>query len=203
MYSFPTEKDYEGIPARRIQRIKDSFSDDDTYAVRYLKFQIKARFINSLITSHFPDEKEHSTTYTTLYQFTRDEKPRVPYTVMFLCRELIPPLYWYYNVKEELPEATVYERKYIRFTDDLLCKETLGHKKLLELLNTYGIKNFTETFNINLSLAAIKNLIYKRKRPSGVISFKNLPSYNTIEALKDFIKPDLWFIFPEEVSDND
>lgn len=199
MYDFPQEKDYEGIPLTKIKRIKETFSDDDTYAVRWLKFQIKARYINNLILSNFPDEKEHSTTYTSLYQFTRDEKKRVPYSVMFLCRELIPPLYWHYNFKEDLPEATKYKRKYVRFTEDLLGKETLGHIKLNELLDTYGIKNFVEKFNINMSVAAMKNLIYKRKRTSGVYSFKNLPTYNTIEALKDFIKPDLWYIFPEEI----
>lgn len=180
---------------------KTDYSDDDTYGIRLLKFLNNNKKIVKFLAENNCLETNGQSLYSFVYVSIslalKGNKSRISYPVMFRCREFIRPAYWFYGIKEQLPEQMKQKYNYKNFTEELFCKPTLGHIEFEKYIQENGQIKTAEKFNVKVDL--IKNLLRKRKRPDGVVSYHSLPSLMSINAFKDIISPEKWFIYPEEI----
>ena len=162
-----------------------------------LKKHTEQRNLVAFLREGLPDLSENDlvTIHASLYKVLVGQ--RVPSAnQIFMCRSFIQPCLWFYTEDEKLPRQTRFTAKHD--FDALGTKLSLGKYKLLELCRTPADRaELAKTVGL-----PVKKMIYM------TVSVKNLDKpgrhytyapFESARLLKNFITPDLWYIFPDEV----
>lgn len=200
-----TVKTMGPIALKSYERVCD---ENDSWAVRWVKAKvIKKTLIEELIKKPYgitdTAEAGKNQCYANIrrtVKATDDRYKRPSYEAMFFFRNTIPINCWFYKYGEELPKAVKFESKYEKFSAELFAKPTLGHNELLKLMERYGINHLSESLGTTeLSRDKLYNLVRIRKNSAGIITYRCHPTFDIMLALKEHIRPDFWFVYPEEI----
>lgn len=117
---------------------------------------------------------------------------------VYQLRNEIPPMYWFVSksVDPKTVDCTSFVNKNEKFDN---TKPTIG-VMLLDKLNKAGLfpkicKEHGDKFTPDF----LRQFIYKRKSKEGEKIFRVKPTEKLVTTLSDIIKPDYWYIYPEEV----
>lgn len=178
-----------------------AYKDDDSYALRFLKYLFKNKLVVKFLSENNIFDVKNGSFYSYIYgilsAYVRKNRRRCTYTSIFILRAYLPPMMWFYKVTEELPESTKFYPAYKTVGKEQYAKNTLAHEQLIKIREQEGDAVLSSKYDI--PKYTCPNLLCKRKRKDGSISFRNLPSYDIIKMFQPLIKPDLWFIYPEEL----
>jgi len=191
-------------PAQNTGRMTD-YSDDDTYAMRLLKYLNNNKLIVKFLATNNALETNGQSLYNYVYVSIgltlKGYKQRLSYPLLFRCRGFIAPWMWYHTVSETPPTEIKFNQQYIQFTPAMAGRSTLGHLQLRKYIEENGVLGVVSETGIKRTL--VDNLLRKRKRKTGLITFHSLPSLDVTKALSSIVNPQLWFIFPEETGENE
>jgi hypothetical protein len=129
-------------------------------------------------------------------------KMRPSYGVIFQLREHIAPVSWYYAETEKLPKRKLFTAKYTTYNlavmRELSTKPIVAHTIFEMLREARKLTEFCVLRNINA--AKIRNCTTMNKRKDGIKGYTNRPSYPIVKQLRGIIHPDLWYVFPDEIT---
>lgn len=172
------------------------FSENDSYVIRDFKKAIQNRLLwKYLIQIGVPDTQNDK---NRVFSYFSGRFKKITNRYVFLCREKVQPSKWYYKVGEELPPRINFTPKHS--VEDLRHIPTAGIQKFLQLQKEYSLRYLCKIYNLNE--LQMKNIIYAKFNPETQNKFfRALPPYTVIIPLREVINPDLWFIFPDELTD--
>jgi hypothetical protein len=131
-------------------------------------------------------------------------KVKATYGMIYLLREQIEPVRWYYDENEGLPEKVEFRPKYrgydLEMMNNFKNKATAAQRWFEEAGKKRIIHEICEENNISYS--RLKNSIYPKRVHSEVAVYRQRPGYGIIKALRGVINPDYWYIFPDELPDD-
>ena len=125
--------------------------------------------------------------------------------VVFLFREVFEPVSWFYKPNETLPEPKKININKERTESDLFREKTVGKilfEKLAKSYPTYQV--FSDEYKI--PYFNVKNMLQKSKfeyNGKTEIRYKTFATKSVIKLLREEIHPDYWFMFPEELPQED
>ena len=171
------------------------YSDEDTYAIHDLKTAAQKSLLwKFMVSLGIPNEQVAK---QKLYYYFNGRCLSLPNTSVFYCRGKMQPAKWYYKINETLPEKIEFNPKHD--ISEMLSLESLGHQKLFKMVKDMSIPRFAEYYDV--SIFTLKNMLYKRmNKLTGTMCFKALPNESFILKMRDEINPDIWYIYPDEVS---
>jgi hypothetical protein len=129
-------------------------------------------------------------------------KMRPSYGLIFQLREHIAPVLWYYAETEKPPRRKSFTAKCTAYNlavmRELSTKPTAAHTIFDALREARKLTEFCVLHNIEPS--RIRNCTTMNKRKDGVKGYTNRPTYPIVKQLRGIIHPDLWYIFPDELT---
>lgn len=180
---------------------KSDKAEITSHALRYFKNLIKER-------KYFSKAVEYNLNRTmteVLYKVVRGQL-RPTYGIIFMLRKYIAPCMWYYKETEELPEPVKFESHYEDSFDEynteskniLAQRKTIGHTYFDILKENRVMARFCALHNVTLTEAA--NYVTMRHKKDGTYRYTTRPTIDFISNFKEELHPDLWYIFPDEVT---
>lgn len=172
----------------------------DSHAQVFLKKLSWEKKLSSCIrqSTDFKDETNFKTMKTHLCQIMNHGT--VPsYRIIYTYRALVHPIMWFYNHNDPLPEPTKFDSGRKIYTDDIFEHDSLGMLELKQKKAGYAGGYIEMEKGLGLCRSTLSNLCARKKLPDGRKIYRARPTYNIVNALKDIIKPDLWYIFPDEL----
>lgn len=195
----PTELDDDNIEQYMVIT-KSVIRKTDSHAQVFLKKLSWDKKLSSSIkqTSSFKDETNFNTMKTHLCNIMNyDSVPS--YRIIYTYRGLVHPLMWFYNHNEPLPEMTQFNSGKKIYSDEIFAHDSLGMIELKKKKTEYEGGFIEIEKKCGLSRCTLSNITAKKKLPDGSKIYRARPTFNIVNSLKDIIKPDLWYIYPDEV----
>lgn len=158
-----------------------------------LKRQLADHVKNTLHLSH--------SQYIFLRKLAAQEK-RPTYANIYLLRNEIAPVQWYYDIDTSYPEPipfTPIYNNYATETRQLFAqKKTCGHL-FFDTLKEYKV--FEPVCSLhNMKKSTAVNYVYMKKGIDNVLRYPCRPSIWFVSHFIDIVHPDYWYIFPDELS---
>lgn len=183
---------------------KSDAAEITSYAIRHLKNLIKERKLAKISKEYNIPE----VTCNMIYQIINN-KYRPTYGVIFLLRKYIAPCLWYYNETESFPKPITFEshfeEKYkdynIKTKNELAQRKTLGQIYFDILKENMLMARFCTLHNCSYTEAA--NYVTMRHHKNGTFRYASRPTIQFIDKFKKELHPDYWYIYPDEVSDEE
>jgi hypothetical protein len=127
---------------------------------------------------------------------------RPSYGIIFQLREHIAPVLWYYDETEKPPKRKSFAAKHTVYNlavmRELSARPTVAHTVFETLREARKLTEFCVLHNI--APARIRNCTTMNRRKDGVKGYASRPSYPVVKQLRGIIHPDLWYIFPDEIT---
>jgi len=153
--------------------------------------QIENRRLVKFCEEHnFDLSRDHKTLYCLAVGRTK-----LCYSLIFKLRNIIPPLYWF--LPPDTDPSTVKVTNFTSmYSEPDYGKETVAHIIMHRILDEHRIGELIT--NTGLKRQFINQIRYK-KLQDGKEIYRVRPSEKMVIGMKDYIKEDLWYIYPEEV----
>jgi hypothetical protein len=136
-----------------------------------------------------------------LYRMALGTKP-VSYGAVFLLRRYIPPVSWYYDEEESPPDPVLFTAKYPPFGNEI--HEKILHDETAAIGIIRGIKEKRELSRFctlhKVKYYDVAGCSFKNLKKDGREGYHQRPSYRMIRLLREAVHPDLWYIFPDELT---
>jgi hypothetical protein len=124
------------------------------------------------------------------------------YGIIYGLRLTIPPAAWYYGEEEALPRPIPFTPKYPAFGkqahDAVLHHETAALGIIREIKEQRELSRFCARHGVNYYDVA--GCSFKNPKKDGRKGYHQRPSYRMVRLLREAVHPDLWYIFPEELT---
>lgn len=169
----------------------------ETWALKEFQKLSENRLLTKFLKSSGCAESRLKALFTTCVLYTRGASRSTRNINVFSLRSIMQPSKWYYRSDEELPPRLSFTPKMNE--DDFLCTQSIGHLMFERLATCTGIWR-----KYGFPTDEVKNIRYLRNdsRHGGKV-FRSMPSFHVIRTLRNVINPDLWYIFPGEISAED
>ena len=180
--------------------IKTVYKKSDSHAEYYIKTLIRDRKLAAEMKDkmEFRDDTNYRNLYFHMLKLIH-QKQAPSARLIFSFRPLVTPLMWYYNHSEPLPEPTPFTAKHFIYTDEVRAMDSLGILRLKKLRDEMSGQTIEQKYG--LYKGACANILCKTKLPSGLRAYRSRPTFELTTSLKDLIKPDLWYIYPDETQE--
>jgi hypothetical protein len=136
-----------------------------------------------------------------IYRMALNKLP-VSYGVIFMLRRYLPPIAWYYDEQEALPRPIAFVPKHPPFgkktRDKILHHETAALSIIREMKEKRELSRFCQQYRVKYYDVA--GCSFKNPKKDGREGYHQRPSYRMIRSLREAIHPDLWYIFPDELT---
>jgi hypothetical protein len=124
------------------------------------------------------------------------------YGIIYGLRLNIAPVFWYYSEEEPLPRPIAFTPKYPPFGKDahdaVLRHETAALEIIREIKERRELSRFCALHGVKYYDVA--GCSFKNPKKDGPEGYHQRPSYRMIRSLREAVHPDLWYIFPGELT---
>ena len=181
--------------------------ENPSIGVQALIDAVKERKLPALIRKAQPkagpaeQKKLHDLAY-----FIVNGKANESYSMIYILREAIPPVWYFYQPEERnlMPEPLEYKplHKKTEFYDNKRNVMTCAMRRLFQLPRGRGEENNIQSWceKRKLNINAVRYCMSRKARPKeGGAKRFGKPGLELIRALRDEIHPDEWFIFEDEI----
>lgn len=175
----------------------------DTHAVRHFKEKIKEKVLFKYAT-YVGGSRNFAFKVYHLIEGPGIGRRRAAlgFAEIFSLREKIRPAMWYVPADEPLPPLVKWEPGPAKKTD-VWTRWSCGRLLLSKMKEDAGSWTaLASRFGPAVTEPKLRFLAYKYSDGKSPLRFKTLPSPAVVQALAGDISPDLWFVFPEELSDS-
>lgn len=176
-----------------------TFMDHDiSHAMRYFKDLVSNRKLADYLMNELHLSRSQ---YLFMRKIAAQEK-RPTYALIYLLRNAIAPVQWYYSEDKAYPDPVHFTPLYNNYATETRSlfaqKKTCGHL-FFDMLKEYKV--FEPVCSLhNMKKSTAVNYVYMKKDSDNVLRYPCRPSIWFVSHFIDIIHPDYWYIFPDELS---
>lgn len=175
--------------------------------LKLYKSKLLVQFINSELK--IPNAQEFYNLYLYDVFHRKEAKPNrflsFSNNIIFAFRDIFEPVSWFTPPSIPLPKPISFKKNILRTEKALYTEKTVGKILYERLAKSYPtFQTFADEYNITLANA--KNLIQKAQfKRNGKVEYKykTFVTRSIVKLFSKEIHPDYWYIFPEELSEED
>lgn len=193
-----TQKELDSYKAIVLNQLPAIFIKQEpvSYAIRHYQELIKNREFTIVLKR---DSGFSVSQCSQLYEIIT-QKVRPTYGMIYMLRDKMPPINWYYKENEALPEAINFTPIHNNYTTktwaDYAKKKTCAHF-FFDMIKEAGVYTyFCEDYG--LTKTHVGNYVYMKNR-NGEKRFCVRPAFPFVNTIKEELHPDYWYMFPDEV----